>query len=83
MQTCAAILNIFHLLPAASSKLIEPLVNLVLLGERTLLVEVRDFLSLFLVMGVSYLYVFRRFVSQLYLSVSAHGCIPTLSLIHI
>nr|KAG5693699.1 hypothetical protein BaRGS_008341 [Batillaria attramentaria] len=39
MQTCAAILDIFHLLPAASNKLIEPLTTLVLLGERTLLIE--------------------------------------------
>ncbi|CAL1526415.1 unnamed protein product, partial [Lymnaea stagnalis] len=39
VQLCAAIINIFHLIPAASKNLIEPLTTLVLLGERALLME--------------------------------------------
>ncbi|KAK7109588.1 transformation/transcription domain-associated protein-like isoform X2 [Littorina saxatilis] len=39
MQTCAAILDLFHLVPTASSKMIEPLVSLVLQGEKALLIE--------------------------------------------
>ncbi|XP_064648217.1 transformation/transcription domain-associated protein-like isoform X2 [Lineus longissimus] len=40
MKTCAAIINIFHLVPAASQKMIEPLVTLTLKkGEKPLLVE--------------------------------------------
>ncbi|XP_076468689.1 transformation/transcription domain-associated protein-like isoform X2 [Babylonia areolata] len=39
MQTCAAILDIFHLLPAASAKLIDPLITLVLYGEKRMLME--------------------------------------------
>ncbi|KAI0213609.1 Transformation/transcription domain-associated protein [Lamellibrachia satsuma] len=40
LKTCAAIINVFHLIPAASQKMIEPLTALVLKGERELLVEV-------------------------------------------
>ena len=40
VQLCAAIINIFHLIPAASKNLIEPLTALVLAGEKTLLMEV-------------------------------------------
>ncbi|GFN80649.1 transformation/transcription domain-associated protein [Plakobranchus ocellatus] len=39
VQLCAAIINIFHLIPAASKNLIEPLTALVLVGERALLME--------------------------------------------
>lgn len=40
MKTCAAIMNIFHLIPAATSKLIEPLTSAVLRGEKSLYIEV-------------------------------------------
>ena len=39
MKTCAAIINIFHLIPAASVKMIEPLTTLTLKGEKDLLME--------------------------------------------
>ena len=40
LRTCAAIINIFHLIPAASTKMIEPLLILTLKGERDLVIEV-------------------------------------------
>ena len=40
LRTCAAIINVFHLIPAASQKMIEPLTSLMLKGERELLIEV-------------------------------------------
>ncbi|XP_033731686.1 transformation/transcription domain-associated protein-like, partial [Pecten maximus] len=43
LKTCAAIIDIFHMIPAASSKLIEPLIQITLLGEKTLFLEVRKF----------------------------------------
>ncbi|CAH1788418.1 unnamed protein product [Owenia fusiformis] len=39
MKTCAAIINIFHLIPAASQKMLEPLTTLSLKGEKALLIE--------------------------------------------
>ncbi|KAH9524764.1 hypothetical protein Btru_027783 [Bulinus truncatus] len=39
VQLCAAIINMFHLIPAASKNLIEPLTSLSLVGERALLME--------------------------------------------
>ncbi|XP_041366452.1 transformation/transcription domain-associated protein-like [Gigantopelta aegis] len=39
MKTCAAIVNIFHLIPAASKNMIDPLTTLVLRGEKQLLIE--------------------------------------------
>lgn len=41
LKTCAAIINIFHMIPAASSKLIEPLILVTLSGEKSLFLEVR------------------------------------------
>ncbi|CAH3023319.1 unnamed protein product [Porites evermanni] len=40
LKICASIINMFYLIPAASSKLIEPLINLVLKVEKSLLMEV-------------------------------------------
>jgi len=40
LKICASIINMFNLIPAASSKLIEPLVTLVLKAEKALLMEV-------------------------------------------
>ncbi|XP_046847243.1 transformation/transcription domain-associated protein-like isoform X2 [Xenia sp. Carnegie-2017] len=37
IQICAAIINIFHLIPAASMKLLEPLIQMVLKVEKALL----------------------------------------------
>lgn len=45
VQLCAAIINMFHLIPAASKNLIEPLTNLVLIGEKALLMEVLFFIT--------------------------------------
>ncbi|KAJ8314001.1 hypothetical protein KUTeg_008562 [Tegillarca granosa] len=39
LKTCAAIINIFHMIPAASNKLIEPLVVVTLSGEKALFME--------------------------------------------
>ena len=40
LKICASIINMFYLIPAASSKLIEHLVTLVLKAEKALLMEV-------------------------------------------
>ena len=37
---CSAIMNMFHLVPAASSKLIEPLIGLTVKTERALVLEI-------------------------------------------
>lgn len=42
LKICASIINMFYLIPAASSKLIEPLINLVLKVEKSLLMEVSN-----------------------------------------
>ncbi|KAH3795922.1 hypothetical protein DPMN_149484 [Dreissena polymorpha] len=47
LKICAAIINIFHLIPAASKKMIEPLVKVTLQGEKTLLLEVQSYTRLF------------------------------------
>ncbi|XP_076072619.1 transformation/transcription domain-associated protein-like isoform X5 [Mytilus galloprovincialis] len=39
LKTCASIINIFHMIPAASQKLIEPLVVLTLHGEKAMFLE--------------------------------------------
>ena len=41
LKLCAAIIDIFPLIPAASKKLIKPLTEEVLNGEKALLMEVR------------------------------------------
>jgi len=41
IKTCAAIINIYHLIPAATSKMIEPLTSITLEGEKSLCIEVR------------------------------------------
>ncbi|XP_068742186.1 transformation/transcription domain-associated protein-like isoform X1 [Montipora capricornis] len=40
LKICASIINMFYLIPAASSKLIEPLIGLVLKVEKVLLMEI-------------------------------------------
>ena len=40
IEICTAILNIFHAIPAASSKLLEPLVTLSVKAENALSIEV-------------------------------------------
>jgi hypothetical protein len=45
IEICAAIINIFHLIPAASIKLIEPLIQMVLKVENALLVIIVDYTS--------------------------------------
>ena len=42
LKICASIINMFYLIPAASSKLIEHLINLVLKVEKSLLMEVSN-----------------------------------------
>lgn len=63
IKVCAAIINIFHLIPAASKKMIEPLMKTTLNGERTLLMEpgspfrepLRKFLARYPVQTVEFL----------------------------
>ncbi|XP_053373271.1 transformation/transcription domain-associated protein-like isoform X1 [Mercenaria mercenaria] len=63
LKICAAIINIFHLIPAASKKMIEPLLKVALLGEKSLLMEpgspfrepLRKFLVRYPVQTVDYL----------------------------
>lgn len=38
LKICEAIINMFHLIPAASDKMIEPLTALTLKGEKALLI---------------------------------------------
>ena len=45
LKICAAIINIFHLIPAASKKMIEPLIKETLQGEKNLLLEVCELFS--------------------------------------
>lgn len=40
IKICSAIMNMFHLVPAASSKLIEPLITLTVKTERGLVLEI-------------------------------------------
>ena len=40
MKICSAIMNMFHLVPAASSKLIDPLITLTVKTERGLVLEI-------------------------------------------
>ena len=40
IKICSAIMNMFHLVPAASSKLIEPLITLTVKTERALVLEI-------------------------------------------
>ena len=40
IKICSAIMNMFHLVPAASSKLIEPLIGLTVKTERALVLEI-------------------------------------------
>ena len=40
LRICAAIVNIFHMIPAASTKMIEPLIAQTMKGERDLCIEV-------------------------------------------
>lgn len=42
IDICGAIINIFHLIPAATTKLIEPLIQMVLKVENALLVNIID-----------------------------------------
>ena len=39
MKTCAALIDIYHLIPAASQKMLEPLTTLTLKGEKDLHME--------------------------------------------
>lgn len=40
IKTCVAMINIYHMIQAASSKLIEPLTSTTLKGEKSLYIEV-------------------------------------------
>lgn len=40
IKICSAIMNMFHLVPAASSKLIEPLITLTVKTERAIVLEI-------------------------------------------
>lgn len=41
MKICSAIINLFHLIPAAPQTLVKPLLEVVMKTERAMLIEVR------------------------------------------
>lgn len=45
MRICSAIINLFHLIPAAPQTLVKPLLEVVMKTERAMLIEVQDFCS--------------------------------------
>ena len=47
IDICIAIMDIFHLMPAASAKLIEPLIQMVLKVENFLVIILHVFVYLF------------------------------------
>ena len=49
---CAAIIDMFHVIPAASHKMLEPLTSLTLKGEKDLLIEVRKLVTLVVKDGI-------------------------------
>lgn len=42
MTICSAIINLFHLIPAAPQTLVKPLLEVVMKTERAMLIEVQD-----------------------------------------
>lgn len=57
LKICAAIIDIFHLIPSASQKFMDPLMTFVLKGEKDLFIEVnfsshRPNVSSFLLLNV-------------------------------
>lgn len=41
MKICSAIINLFHLIPAAPQTLVKPLLEVVMKTERAMLIEVK------------------------------------------
>lgn len=48
MKICSAIINLFHLIPAAPQTLVKPLLEVVMKTERAMLIEVCWFLHFWL-----------------------------------
>ena len=46
MKICSAIINLFHLIPAAPQTLVKPLLEVVMKTERAMLIEVKAKLGL-------------------------------------
>ena len=69
LKTCAAIINIFDMIPAASAKFIAQLTALVLKGERDLLLEVSKGSSRYIVLLYARGYVWQHW---LYLHTVCH-----------
>lgn len=47
MKICSAIINLFHLIPAAPQTLVKPLLEVVMKTERAMLIEVGHLTRLF------------------------------------
>lgn len=47
MKICSAIINLFHLIPAAPQTLVKPLLEVVMKTERAMLIEVARFQGLY------------------------------------
>ena len=45
MKICSAIINLFHLIPAAPQTLVKPLLEVVMKTERAMLIEVGHFIT--------------------------------------
>lgn len=45
MKICSAIINLFHLIPAAPQTLVKPLLEVVMKTERAMLIEVQGFFN--------------------------------------
>lgn len=46
MKICSAIINLFHLIPAAPQTLVKPLLEVVMKTERAMLIEVKEVVNI-------------------------------------
>lgn len=53
MKICSAIINLFHLIPAAPQTLVKPLLEVVMKTERAMLIEVMVIHGLILILPPS------------------------------
>lgn len=65
MKICSAIINLFHLIPAAPQTLVKPLLEVVMKTERAMLIEVRRIPSSKSFLRQTYLSMLTLFVSGL------------------
>lgn len=55
MKICSAIINLFHLIPAAPQTLVKPLLEVVMKTERAMLIEVKVEVNIADIFAVCYL----------------------------